>query len=291
MDSKVFFELINEKHFSTFGLVASETESEICTFVVAEDYIGEIKNNATMVLCTKAIADKVITPDRGVCVVDDPRILFFKLHNYMTEDHTYCRQKFSTVIEDGCEISELASIAKENVVIKKGTIVEEFVVIRENTEIERNCVIRAGTILGGGGFEHKRIGDEVLTVHHVGGIKIGSNVEIAHNCCIENGIYPWADTTIGDNCRIDNLVLIAHACSLGKGVFVAGPVGFGGRVMVGENTWIGYGAMIRNGIKIGNNARVNMGAIVTKNVADGESVSGNFAIEHSKFIENIKNNI
>ena len=31
-----------------------------------------------------------------------------------------------------------------------------------------------------------------------------------------------------------------------------------------------------------------MGAVVTKSVADGEAVSGNFAVEHSKFIEEMK---
>lgn len=34
---------------------------------------------------------------------------------------------------------------------------------------------------------------------------------------------------------------------------------------------------------------LNMGSVVTKSIKNGESVSGNFAIEHSKFIENIKN--
>ena len=62
----------------------------------------------------------------------------------------------------------------------------------------------------------------------------------------------------------------------------------GGRCNIGENVWIGLGAIIRNGLTIGSNSRVNMGAVVTKSVADGEAVSGNFAIEHSQFIAEMK---
>ena len=64
----------------------------------------------------------------------------------------------------------------------------------------------------------------------------------------------------------------------------------GGRVSIGENSWIGLSASVRNGISVGNNARVNMGAVVTRNVSEGKSVSGNFAIDHESFIEKIKKN-
>ena len=51
---------------------------------------------------------------------------------------------------------------------------------------------------------------------------------------------------------------------------------------------MGFGTTISNGLCIGCSARANIGAVVTKNVGDNESVTGNFAIEHKKFIENLK---
>ena len=53
----------------------------------------------------------------------------------------------------------------------------------------------------------------------------------------------------------------------------------------------GLSATIRNGITIGNGARINLGSVVTKDVTLGESVTGNFAINHSKFLLNLKNQI
>lgn len=67
--------------------------------------------------------------------------------------------------------------------------------------------------------------------------------------------------------------------------------GIGGRTVVGDDTWIGFGATVRNGIEIGVNARVNMGAVVSKPVLSGQSVTGNFAIEHKVFIEDIKTRV
>ena len=47
-----------------------------------------------------------------------------------------------------------------------------------------------------------------MGVKHLGGVKIGKNVEIQHNTCVDKAVYPWDDTIIGNNSKIDNLVHI-----------------------------------------------------------------------------------
>ena len=49
----------------------------------------------------------------------------------------------------------------------------------------------------------------------------------------------------------------------------------GGDVIVGNRTWIGYGAIILPGIKIGDGAVVGAGAVVTKDVEPLAIVAGN----------------
>lgn len=58
--------------------------------------------------------------------------------------------------------------------------------------------------------------------------------------------------------------------------------------MIGDNVWIGPGVTITNGIEVGNKASISIGSVVTKSVNDGSTVTGNFAIDHSKFIEHMK---
>jgi len=45
---------------------------------------------------------------------------------------------------------------------------------------------------------------------------------------------------------------------------------------------------VKNGLILGENSKVSMGAVVTKDVKDNEVVTGNFAIPHKQFIENLK---
>lgn len=46
-------------------------------------------------------------------------------------------------------------------------------------------------------------------------------------------------------------------------------------VIIGDNVWIGGGAIINPGIRIGDNVVIGSGAVVTKNVPDNVVVGGN----------------
>jgi acetyltransferase-like isoleucine patch superfamily enzyme len=54
-------------------------------------------------------------------------------------------------------------------------------------------------------------------------------------------------------------------------------------VKIGDNVWIGMGAVILKGVTIGDNSVVAAGAIVTKSIPANTIVAGNPAIEVKKF--------
>ena len=141
----------------------------------------------------------------------------------------YCRDRFRTIIGEHCSISKHCCISDYNVSIGDYVTIEEFVSIRENTTIGNNSIIRAGSIIGGEGFEFKANGAGILSVKHLGGVRIGENVEIQHNTCIDKAVYPWDNTSIGDNSKIDNLVYIAHGVKVSNNVLVVGQSGILGR--------------------------------------------------------------
>lgn len=282
------YRIVNEKQFSYLALTASKLEYPNCVFLDSEKYIDTIGDTVSMVITTEELAPILLEKPYGLCVVERPRELFFEMHNYLSDKDGYARERFETSIGEGCEISPLASIAKNNVFIGNNVTIEEFVVIRENTYIGDNSILRAGCKIGGQGYEFKRNDYSIASVAHAGGVKIGDNVEIQYNTCVDRGVYPWDDTIIGDYCKIDNLVHIAHAVKLNKNVMVVANSGIGGRTVVRKGTWIGFGATVINGITVGENARANIGSVVTKAIPDNGSVTGNFAIEHEKFMQNLK---
>lgn len=278
---------INEKEFSSLGLAGYNDGKDVCTFIADAKYASELSQGISMVITTEEVS-KELNGDYGICMVDNPRITFFKLHQALSTKEGYAREQYDTVIAPSAKISPLAYIADKNVTIGENVVVEEFVSIKENTVIGENSIIRAGTIVGGEGFEQKRIDDSVMSVKHCGGVIIGNNVELQQQNTVDKAIYPWDNTVIGDNSKINSQVQIAHGCKLANNVQVASNTGIQGRVQVGNNVWIGPGSVIRNGISIGDNARVNMGSVVTLSVEEGQAVSGNFAVPHNSFIKEMK---
>jgi UDP-3-O-[3-hydroxymyristoyl] glucosamine N-acyltransferase len=61
-----------------------------------------------------------------------------------------------------------------------------------------------------------------------------------------------------------------------------------GSVDIGEDVWIGPSAVISSGIRIGDRAAITLGSVVTRSVEAGKRVSGNFAIDHERFIQFLK---
>ena len=282
-----------EKEFESLGLAGYNDGKNVCTFLAAAKYAAGLSEGISMILTSQKVYDELMSAgglegSYGICIVDNPRLTYFLLHNALCDSEDYARPRFESKIADSAKISPLAYIAPYNVVIGENTVVEEFVSIKENTVVGDDCVIRTGTKIGGPGFEIKNDGTKTITVTHIGGVKIGNNVEIQQNSNVDKAIYPWDDTIIADHVRINTLVQIAHGDKIGRFTEIVAHASIQGRVQIGENVWIGPGCVIRNGISIGDNARVNMGAVVTLSVPAGEAVSGNFARTHASLIEEMR---
>lgn len=282
------FSIINEKDFQTLGLVGSDTGASKCTFIDRPEFSDALEGDVAMVITTEEISRNIKSNDVGFCIVDNPRIIFFKLHNALAEIEPYARPRFKTTVGSNCSIHPTAIISDENVVIGNNVKIDPYVVIKDNVRIGDNTVIHSGVVIGDADFEFKREGHEIFGVTHCGGVIIENDVEILANTGINKALYPWDDTVIERHVKIDMLCNISHGVKIGAETMVVALSGIGGRTIVGERCWLGYGCVIRNGITIGNDARVNMGAIVTKSVSDKESVTGNFAIDHDKFMADLK---
>ena len=272
--------------FDSLGLIEAKQNNRICSFLKDPSFAENISENVKLIMTDQKLADSVNC--ECVCIVDDPWASFFKVHNMLSDNPEYCREEKPNEIGMNCRMSKDARLDDSNIVIGNNVVIEEFVSIKRNTVIGDDTYIGAGTRIGEEGFEFKKNDHEFFYVKHVGGLIIGNNVRIMHNTSIDKAIYPWADTLISDECIVSSQVEISHSVELKKRVAVASNVFIGGRTEVNDDVWIGPGAVISNGLKIGAGARVNIGSVVTRNVDDGASVSGNFAVDHDRFIDHIR---
>lgn len=279
--------LINDGEFSALGLAVSKCDENLLSFIESEKYIKSLGDNISCLITTEELADK-LKGKYGVVISDNPRMDYFKIHNILSEDKNYIFEKKDIVIGDGCSISNLASISNYNVKIGDNVTIEEFVVIKENTTIKDNAIIRAGSILGGEGYEFKRVDGIIMNVKHCGGVIVEENVEVQYNSCIDKALYTWDNTIVGKYSKLDNFVHLEHGVKVGARCLIASRTTVGGRTVIGDDSWIGLGAVLSNGLILGKGVNVSLGSVVTKNLDNRAKVSGNFAIKHDKYIDFIK---
>lgn len=99
-------------------------------------------------------------------------------------------------------------------------------------------------------------------------VVIGKNVDII-NSYIDSG-FSWL-VTIGNNVTITNATILAHDASTKKSLGYTKV----GRVDIGDNVFIGYGAIILPGTRIGDNVIIGAGAVVAEDVPNNSVVIGN----------------
>ncbi|MFO7714242.1 acyltransferase [Desulfosarcina sp.] len=85
-----------------------------------------------------------------------------------------------------------------------------------------------------------------------GSISIGQRVEIAPNCAF----YPYNHG-------------MAHGTPIRRQ-----PLRSRGGIAIGDDAWLGYGAVVLDGVRIGVGAVVGAGSVVTRDVPDGAIASG-----------------
>ena len=283
-----FGKVEKDGEFNWLGLTAEDYEGKkVLTFLNDEKYYKEIENNKsiTCIVTTDEVAQKIEKGKYGIIISNNPRKDFFGLHNKLVKEDFYFTKRDNQISEKAY-ISKKANIGKYNIVIEEDVIIEAGVTVYENVTIRRGTTIKSGTILGADGFQYVRDREEIIKVEPAGELEIAENVVIHNNSVIDKGIF--GKTFIGENTKIYNLVHVAHDSKIGKNVFLTAGVIVCGRVKIGDNSYLGPNCTIKNGLFLDKNSKVSMGAVVTKNVNENEVVTGNFAIPHKQFIENLK---
>lgn len=291
IDSKLIhqalgIEIDNDLKFNALGLVDDNSQSDLLSFVDEDGYLGQaIHNKAITGLFISPHLKSKISTSRITCLVcEDPRFNFYSLMNFIARSNYETRP---SRIHSRASIHPTAHVASENVIIEKNVILEPNVSVLRDVRLGENSIIRSGAVIGSEGFEYKRTRHGILPVYHDGKVLIGKYVDIGANTCVDKG-FSFRDTVIGDYTKIDNLVYVGHCTHIGQQCLIAAHAMIGGSVTIGNNVWAGPNCSIANGLTIFDNARISIGAVVTQNVKSNEHVTGNFAIQHQKFIEFIK---
>ena len=169
----------------------------------------------------------------------------------------------------------------DNTELGENSIVWSGTVIRERTKIGKNCILHANVSIGADGFGYrlKDDGSGLQKIAHIGNVMIGNDVEIGANSAIDRAKF--SSTIIGDGCKIDNLVQIAHNCVIGQSCILAGQSALAGSVTLGNGVIIGGNSTVKDHVTIGDGVTIGGNSGVIHNISPGETVLG-FPASNSK---------
>tara|TARA_B110000444_G_C18845752_1_gene601867 strand:- start:3219 stop:4211 length:993 start_codon:yes stop_codon:yes gene_type:complete len=185
----------------------------------------------------------------------------------------FCYIGKGVVIGSGSTLYSNVSVF-DNTIIGDSCVVWSGTVIRENTVIGNQCIFHNNASIGSDGFGFRPApdGSGLVKIPHIGNVVIGNNVEIGANTCVDKAKFN--STIIGDGCKIDNLVQIAHNCILGKSCIMSGSSGLAGSVILGDGVMIGGGAKIKDHVTLGSGVSVGACSGVISDFSDGKSILG-----------------
>lgn len=185
------------------------------------------------------------------------------------------------VIESGARIGKGCIIHPHSYIgqgaqLGEGCIIYPHATLYHAVELGARCIIHAGAVIGADGFGFAPEADGYHKIPQLGKVTLGDDVEVGANTCIDRAVM--GSTTIAQGVKLDNLVQIAHNCSVGEHTVMASQVGVAGSSQIGK--WGKFGGQVGIGghITIGDHVEMGGQAGVISNIPDHSTLMGSPAM-------------
>ena len=225
---------------------------------------------------------------RGACIVSDqPYLYYARLTQLWKREHSPPlgpRIHPSAVIDPGAHIDETALIGAMSViecgaVVGAGTEIRARVFVGEKCRIGERCVIHSGAVIGADGFGFAPDQGRWEKIEQLGAVRIGNDVEIGANTCIDRGALN--DTIIEEGVKLDNLIQIGHNVRIGAHTAMAGCVGVAGSTSIGAHCTVGGAGMILGHLTLVDGVHVSAASVVTRSILQPGHYTGFFPIDEN----------
>jgi UDP-3-O-[3-hydroxymyristoyl] glucosamine N-acyltransferase len=137
-------------------------------------------------------------------------------------------------------------------------------------------ILHANTVIGAHGFGYKLVNGQHLPAPQLGWVEIESDVEVGANTTIDRGTY--GATRIGAGTKIDNLVQIAHNCTIGKHNLICSQVGIAGSSSTGDYVVLAGQVGLKDHIRVGDRTQIGAQSGVAADVDPDQILLGSPAV-------------
>jgi UDP-3-O-[3-hydroxymyristoyl] glucosamine N-acyltransferase len=270
----------------------SATSSDI-SFLSSAKYASQFaKSQAGCVIARRADWEAAASLGyAGACIVaEDPYLYFAKLTTWWQKRkntqaqidrpriHPTAVISASAFIADSAFIGALC-VVEDGATIGARTILKPRVTLGADCSVGDDCILHSGVVIGadGFGFAPDKNTGEWIKIAQLGAVRIGNQVEIGANTCIDRGALE--DTLIEDGVKLDNLIQIGHNVRIGKHTAMAGCVGVAGSAKIGAHCTVGGGAVVLGHLELADHVHISAATVVTKSIKKAGNYTGIFPID------------
>lgn len=273
------------------------------TFLNHPKYSGKLAQSAAACVVVAPSAEAAAT-QRGTCiVVDDPYYYFARVTQLWKRHHSaepapgihpsafidrlaqlapdvsigaFACVGPGAVIGAGVRVAEHCVIGKD-AQVGLGSRLHARVTLAEGCSIGARCIVHSGAVIGADGFGFAPHQGRWEKIEQLGSVRIGNDVEIGANTCIDRGALQ--DTVIEDGVKLDNLVQIGHNVRIGMHSALAGCVGVAGSAHIGAHCTVGGGAVVLGHLQLADHVHVSAASVVTRSILKPGNYTGLFPID------------
>lgn len=238
---------------------------------------------ASCVIVSPAMADRV--PAGCHCIIaENPYLYFARLTQWWRKQsstpHTGVHPSAvvdpTAVVDASAYIGPLC-VVERGAYIGAHTVLKSRVTVGEDCHVGARCVVHAGVVIGADGFGFALDGQRWEKIEQLGAVRIGDDVEIGANTCIDRGALH--DTVIEDGVKLDNLIQIGHNVRIGRNTAMAGCVGVAGSATIGPHCTVGGGAVILGHLTLAEGVHISAATVVTKSIGKPGQYTGVFPLD------------
>jgi UDP-3-O-[3-hydroxymyristoyl] glucosamine N-acyltransferase len=151
--------------------------------------------------------------------------------------------------------------------------------IRENCRVGDRVVLQNGVVIGSDGFGFAPDADgHWYKIRQAGIAVVEDDVEIQAHSAIDRATV--GETRVGRGSKIDDLVLVGHACKVGQDTLLCGQVGLAGSTTIGNRCILAGQVGAAGHLTIGDGATISSQSGVPSDVPAGATYSGYPAMDN-----------
>src|SRR5215469_7130686 len=157
-------------------------------------------------------------------------------------------------------------------------------VVREHCRIGNRVILQNGVIIGGDGFGFARRQDGTwYKMAQSGPAVLEDDVEVQSNACVDRATV--GETRIRRGAKLDDLVLVGHASSVGTNTLLCGQVGLAGSTKIGNNCILAGQVGTAGHLTVGDGTVITAQSGVPNDVPAQAFYSGYPAVENRQWLK------